>query len=246
MATLDFEKFKEPGLYLLFDDGRLLTLTRSYIERMMDHYLSDPQLLPPSIREAPAYAPCSVCPKRESAVICHAIPTVFPFIAELDRFLSFQDVIAVFRPAPEENTENQLLHVARTSVQRALQYVSILSLMYYCEVGRIYFKYFDGVNPLMDSLLIVERVYLNIFWDLGGDREAIHALITKMHDELQITLDCQIQRLHLFCKSDAFLNAFVNTSVITQFLKMEGIESFLRSRFDSRNVPPAELPLRQV
>ena len=61
------------------------------------------------------------------------------------------------------------MHVARTSVHRALQYISILSLMYYCEVGREYFKYFSGVIPFMDPLPIVERVYLNIYWDLHGD-----------------------------------------------------------------------------
>lgn len=235
---IDFEKFNEPGLYLLLDDGHLLTFTPSYIEQMKLKYLNDPQLIPQSIREAPSYAPCPICPKRETARICHAIPSVFPFVEEMNRLFSFQEVLAIYRPHPDPQIEiGPMLHVARTSVQRALQYISILSLVYYCEVGQTYYKYFDGIIPMMDLFTIGERVYLNIFRDLGGDRSAIRAMMNQMHHEMEIIMHCQIQRLRLFCKSDSLLNAFANTtSLMTQFLSVD-TEDFLRKRFEARNAP---------
>jgi hypothetical protein len=237
-VLVDFENYSDPGLYLHFEDGRILRLTRRFIEEMAQKYLSDPGLLPQAIREAPAYAPCEICPKRETAQICHAIPTVFPFIEDMNRFLSFQKVVAVFRSEPEEDHSEGELTVSHTSVQRALQYVSILSLMGYCEVGLTYYKYFTGIVPIMNPLALIERVYLNIFWDMKGNQEAIHALIAKMHQDLDFTLNCQLSRLQLFCKSDAFLNAFVNTHVITQFLEGD-MEGFVRHRLASRSAPPS-------
>ena len=235
-----FEKFDEPGLYLLFDDGLFLTFTRKFIDGMTQRYLHDPQLLPPAVRAAPEYAPCSVCPKRDSALICHAIPTVFPFLEDLDRFLSHDKALAIFRPENSESSEDAMvLHTARTSVQRALQYVSILSVLHYCEVGRTYYKYFAGIMPLMDPFEIIERVYLNIYWDLRGDLPAINALIAKMRDELDVTVRCQLERLHLFCQSDAFINAFLITHIATQFLDAD-IDTILREKFAARIAPEAE------
>lgn len=238
---LPLEKFTEPGLYLLFDDGRVLYLTRSFIDDMRRRYLRNPSLLPPAVRQAPAYAPCVVCPEREHAIICHAIPTVFPFLEDIDCFLSFHTVTAVYRPEPDEMPDGNIhLYVARTSVQRALQHVSILSLIYYCEVGRAYFKYFAGVIPLMDPRAIMERVYLNLYWDLRGDVVAIKALVTKMRRELEITVHCQIERLRLFCKNDGFVNAFVLTHAGLQFLE-EDMEQILRDRLDGRHAPAVAL-----
>jgi hypothetical protein len=112
-------------------------------------------------------------------------------------------------------------------------------MLQYCEVGQIYFKYFAGVIPLMDPLAIVERVYLNIYWDLQGDLPAVHALMTKMRTELDVTLRCQMDRLQLFCQSDAFLNAFVITHIMTQLLDTN-MEAVMRETFNSRNAPVAE------
>lgn len=235
----EFQKFREPGLYLLFEDGCVLTLTRDHIERMKKRYLNDPGLLPPSVRQAPRFAPCTICPERDTALICHAIPTVFPFIEEMDRFLSFQKVLAIFRGEPKENACEEILLAAQTTVQRALQYVSILSLLYYCEVGRAYFKYFAGITPFTDPESALERIYLNIHWDLGGNQTAIKALIAKMRRELDITLACQVERLRLFCRSDAFISAFMLTHIITQFLDQD-MEAFVRERFDSRSAPLVE------
>jgi len=219
---LEFEKFSQPGLYLVFDDGLFLTLTRDFIDGMTRSYLEDPSLLPLSVRTNPDYAPCSICPQKDTALICHAIPTVFPFLDNLDRFLAHDRVLAIFRPEATQASEDEVvLHVSRTSVQRALQHISILSLTHYCEVGLAYSKHFAGIVPLMDPFAIVERVYANIYRDLGGDLPAINALTARMRDQLDDTVRCQMARLRLICRSDAFLNAFVNTHIITQFVSLE-------------------------
>ena len=233
---LPFEKYTDPGLYLFFDDGVCLTLTREFIDKTKQRYLQDPQLLPPEVREAQDYELCSICPAKETSEICHAIPTVFPFLEHVNRFLSYEPVTALYRPEPSDSPKgDSVLHVARTTVQRAVQYVSILSLMHYCEVGRAYYKYFAGVIPFMDPLMIAERVYLNMYWDLHGDVPAINSLIAQLRYELDVTVRCQMKRLRLFCKSDPFLNAFANMHIATMFLELS-IETRMRERFNARNM----------
>jgi hypothetical protein len=124
----------------------------------------------------------------------------------------------------------------RAPVERALQFISILSLIYHCEVGRTYTKYFAGVVPFMDPGMIAERVYLNIYWDLRGDLPAVNALMAKMRHEFDITVQCQMDRLRLFCANEAFLDAFVMTHITTQFLDA-GIESRLRKTVKARIAP---------
>lgn len=235
-----FEKVTAPGLYLVFDDGLFLSFTQDYIATMKDRYLADADLLPPTVRQAPAYRLCSVCPKRDTALICHAIPTVFPFIEHMDRFLSHDSVVAIYRPEPSDTDPNSpVVQVARTSVQRALQHVSVLSLIHYCEIGLAYFKYFNGVVPLLDPLLIAEQIYRNVFWELRGDQQAIDATLSKMRREMDVTIRCQIERLRLFCKSDAFPNAFVITHIVTQLLDTN-LDALVRSRSAARSARHSE------
>lgn len=236
-VSLNLAAFREPGLYLLFADGQLMTLTHSSIHEMTDRYLADPVRIPPHIRQAAQYQLCSICPKRHTATFCHAIPTVFPLLDHVDRFLSHDPVTAAFRADPDpDDPVAGMLHVVQTTMQRALQQVSILSLIHYCEVGQTYFKYFSGVIPFMNAMAIAERVYLNIFWDLHGDVAAVDERIATMRGELDHTVRCQVERLRLICRNDAFINAFVNTHIATQFLAPELLPE-LRARFSARRAP---------
>jgi hypothetical protein len=215
-----------------------MTFTHASIHEATHLYLSDPARIPPHVRQAVQYRPCSICP-RQDAVICHAIPTVFPLLEQVDRFLSHDKVTAAYRADPERGDRQAgMLHVVQTTMQRALQQVSILSLIHYCEVGQTYFKYFSGVIPFMDAMTMAERVYLNIFWDLHGDVAAVDELIATMRSELDYTVRCQIERLRLICRNDAFINAFVNTHITTQFLAPELLPE-LRARFAARFAPAA-------
>jgi hypothetical protein len=215
-ASLDLNSFGEPGLYLLFPDGNRLDLTRRRIDETTQRFLGDPNLIPDSVKAATQYAPCSICPENGRAIICHALMPTLPFVEEIDRYLSYAAVTAVYR----EDMENPV-QVSHTNMQRALVYVSMLSLIQFCEVGRTFAQYFEGVNPLMAPEKIARQVFANLHVGLQGDLLAIESLIQRMSDELHITTTCQMARIRLISRNDAFLNAFVNANCTTGWLSLE-------------------------
>jgi hypothetical protein len=65
---------------------------------------------------------------------------------------------------------------------------------------------------------VATRVYLNMYWLHQGNLEEIEGMIKRFGEELTISSTNQVKRLNLVCKNDAFVNAFVNTQLVTQFL----------------------------
>jgi len=213
METVDFALCLDSGLYLLWPDGKRMELTRAYIDTCTQRMLADPDRIPLSVRAAAAYRPCDICPERDRAVICHAIMPVLPFLAEVDRYMSYDKVTAVYR---EDGSD--ILNVVETSMQDALKFICILSVTQCCEVGHKYQRYFAGVNPLMQPDEMADAVYRNIFLDEDGDRERVAVTIVRMREELLHTTRCQMARVQLVCQHDAFLNAYVSTYVVIQIL----------------------------
>jgi hypothetical protein len=205
--------YTESGLYLIFPDGETLALTRDAIERKTRSLLDDPESIPQRVRAATGYAPCEICPKRHTAEICHSIMPTLPFFDQVDRYLSYDRVTAVYRDAA-----SSLLYVSETTLQDALKYITMLSLLQYCEVGRSYRAYFREVIPLMGSREMAEIIFKNIFLACGGRMEEVGEIIHRMRGELTHTTRCQLRRLRLISKGDAFCNAFVNTHAATEFL----------------------------
>jgi hypothetical protein len=82
-------------------------------------------------------------------------------------------------------------YVSDRPVQEAIQYVCHLSLMHYCDVGKKYRKYFWGIMPLMEP------------------------------EEIAQTTRCQVERLRLICKNDAFMNAFTHAHAVIELLSLE-------------------------
>lgn len=231
MQPLDPDAFTEPGLYLLPPEGEWLVLTRSEIEHRMQAMLDDPAAIPPSTRAATAYQPCEICPEKDSAKICHAIMTTLPFAPEIDRYVSYQHVTALYRePSFHEDVPGGI-YIRTTSMQEALQYVAMLSLLFYCEVGKKYYACFENVNPLMPSDLLSRTVFANIYLHCAGNQQAIETMLTQMTEELLLTARCQIKRLQLICKQDAFINAIVGTHTTVQMLlhNLQELSSNLRS-----------------
>jgi hypothetical protein len=143
-----------------------------------------------------------------------------------DGYVSHDRVRAIYRSGT-----GGLVVSADTTMQRALQYLSVLSILYYCEMGRKYWRYFHGVHPLMSTEDVVVRVYLNMFWACKGDVDRTRALIGTFHDEITTTTRCQMERIRLFYHSDAFLNALILTQVASEFLAMD-VESLVKRHFD--------------
>jgi len=223
----DVSLFPDPGLYLVLPDGEILVLTHPDIEKTTRKMLDDPSLIPDHVKAAVEYKPCDICPARFTAEICHAIMPALQFFDDIDRYMSYEIVTAVYRAGEDES-----FSVCNARMSDALQFVTILSLMNYCEVGQEYGHYFDGVNPLMPVEDIGRAVFMNIYLDAEADIERIKDIIKIMSGNILHTARCQTARLNLISKRDAFINAFVNTDLIFQFVRRE-LRAYIR-RSESR------------
>lgn len=202
LSSGDFEK---TGLYLLLPNGERIVLTREKIEAFAHTFESNLDQIPDRIRNAVAFGPCPVCPEKCTAAYCHALPPTLAFIEELEGFKSYDKVDVIYR-----GNGQALVWAPAKSMQEALQFVAILSLMFYCEVGRKYRKFFMGTHPLQSLQEMTTRIHLNVFWDCGGDTQKIGELLEEFAKEINCTCRCQVQRLRLVCKSDALMGAFIN------------------------------------
>jgi len=207
----------DAGLFLHFDDGLSLEITDKIVRAEAERMESDMAAYPPEMRAAVEFSPCRVCPARETAAMCHALPAIAPFLDQLSDYQSFNELSAVYvdRYAPDESC---ILHVSRTSLQRALQYVAIQSVLGYCEIGRLYYKYFSGIIPFASAQVMAERIYANIMLEKNGDLESVESVIEKMRSNLMVTMACQLKRVRLVSSTDVFANAFVNLHAALEML----------------------------
>lgn len=208
-------EYPTPGIYLTFQDGERLVLDHAQVEQYAECFLNDPAKVPEFVKQAADFQPCDICPQRDSGEFCHALRPVLPFFDVIDRYASHDPVhLAYYSP---DNT----VYSAETTVQQALRSISLASLMFYCEMGKGYWKYFYGVHPIMRATEAVVRVYLNIYYIFRGDRGKVKELVRRFRDDISVTSACQIKRLRLICKKDAFLNAFAKTQVIAEILALD-------------------------
>jgi hypothetical protein len=224
-------EFEKSGLYLVFPDGRRIDLTREKIEAFAHSFESNLDQLPDRIKSAAAFKACPVCPEKDRAAFCHALPATLAFMEELEGLKSYDKVDAVYR-----GSGPGLVWVPGISMQEALQFVAILSLMFYCEVGRKYWKFFLGVHPLLSPHEMTAKIYLNMFWDCKGDRKKTEQILGKFAEEINCTCRCQVQRLRLICRSDVLMAAFVNTQNQIEYLALckdalleQSFEDFLKN-----------------
>lgn len=221
---LQLGNYKQKGIYLLFKDLTVLSLTQREIEKISRQFWEDPARIPPEVREAADFKLCPICPEKEKKGICFALHPVLPFLETIDRYASYDNVTAIYK-----GEDKDLLHISDSTMTSALQYISILSLMYYCRIGRKYWRYYFGINPLMGARETRNRLYLNIYWLYKGNLGEIHKAITTFRNEIRITSENQIKRLGLICKNDAFMNAFVNTHIAADILSLNMEENLKRS-----------------
>lgn len=219
---MNLDEFPEAGLYLRGENGVRLDLTNRRIHAEALRCLNDPTVLPPEMKAAAEYAPCPVCPARNSAKICHALAPTLPFMQTVDRFHSHDRVTAVFRP-----NRSPVLEVTECDIQCALQAVTILSLTDYCEVGLRYARFFDGVSPLISAERLASQVMRNVYWYCQGDLDALRKAMARFEGDLRVTIHCQINRLRLVCKRDAFVNAFIRTMTFIDLMVYEDLEDVL-------------------
>jgi hypothetical protein len=213
--NLRFNEFEKPGLYLLFSDGSKLILTKENIELTVETYWNDITKIPVRVRKATEFERCYFCPLKGIEDMCDAIRPTIPFLEIVDKYVSFDKVTAVYR---DDNKD--ILYISSTTMQQALKYVSMLSLMRYCRKGRTYWRYFWGINPLMNGRETASRLYLNLAFLHNFNMDEINKVISKFKEEIKITSKNQVARMNLVCQNDAFSNSFVNTQIITEILSM--------------------------
>ena len=231
--NLSLYDYEQEGLYIILDGSNTLALTRDNIERTAKKFWEDPRKIDSKVKAAAEFQRCDFCPLKQTGGLCDAIRPTFPFLEALDKYLSYDQVIAVYKEAGGG------LCARRSTMQKALRYLSTLSLVYYCQVTRQYWKHFWGIMPLMETREIAARLYLNFFYLSKGSKKAANKSISKFRDEITITSRNQVQRMNLVCNNDAFMNAFVNTQIITDILSFD-INELVDEGFNMRQ--PADLP----
>jgi hypothetical protein len=214
--SLTLSDFDQKGLYLIFGDSTVLSLTESKIEAVTRSFWEDPAKLSPDVRKHADFQPCTICPEAGNNVMCYTLRPILPFLENIDRYFSYDRVIAVYRGEEDRN-----LHIAESDLQNALQHICMLSLLSYCRVGRQYRKYYHGVIPVMGFAQAVERIYLNIYWLHKGDKMGIGTFLQQFRKDVSVISGNAIKRLDLICKKDALVNAFYNMQAAVDFLAME-------------------------
>ncbi len=219
---LDTREISDASLYLLFSDGRKLNINRAEMERYNrgnNGCLCD---MPLCVKSTENFSRCSICPEKQG--VCDALIPLIPYIEIFDNYNSFDKVTAVFK-------KGDLTYVSKTTVQEAVRYVSILGLMQYCLVGKKYWKCFLDVIPLMPFQELYNRLYLNVYWLNKGDSNAIDSFIKLFAEDITITTKNIAKRLNVICKSDAFLNSFVNMHIGAKLLTLD-IDKVLMESFN--------------
>ncbi|HTY13942.1 MAG TPA: hypothetical protein VMD02_07160 [Candidatus Omnitrophota bacterium] len=214
--NLDFDKYEKKGLYLIFNDLSHLELTEDRIDELTEKYWNDPAKIPASVKEAFGFKRCPFCPSQKEGGICDALHPILPFLEIVDRYVSYDPVVAVYK-----GHRKGLLRVADSKMQDALVYLSTLSLIDFCRSAARYRKYYYGVTPLMSAKETSARIYLNIFWEKKGDKAQIDAFLAEFKQLLKVTAENQIKRLSLICKNDVFVNAIAKAQIVTEFLSLD-------------------------
>ncbi len=155
--NLKLNDFDDDGLYLFFPDQTQISFTKKDIEVVSEKFWQDTSKISPEMKKAIDFQKCYFCPRKNKEDICDAIRPVLPFLERIDKYLSFDQVTAVYKSA-----QDNLLHVKQATMQEALQYVSTLSLLRYNMILRKYWKYCYGVIPLMSGKSVVSRLYLKM------------------------------------------------------------------------------------
>lgn len=215
--------YQEPGLTLLFDDGQVVDLSFRAVNSAAERLEHDLSAISAEQRAAVKFNVCKVCPARHTAAMCHALPAILPFLDELNPHKSYKHVYAMYVESGVEK-EEPVIHLSRTSLQRALHFVAMQSVLSFCEIGRLYRKYFSGIVPFSSPKTIAERIYANVMLEKNGSQDEVHKTLQAMCNDLSVTMECQIKRVRLVSRSDAFANAFVNLHLALYLLKQENLD----------------------
>lgn len=225
-AQLRDKDLTREGMYLLFPDGQTVDIVPGEIDRLAEEYWKNPEKIHPQIKQLKEFQPCGHCPHFGEDVLCLALKPILPYLEHVDNYMSYDNCVAVYCPGDGEAPQAQ-----ETTVQQALRYVAILSLIHYCEMGGRYRRYFQGVNPMMGTDEMSRILYRNIQHKYEDDGNRMEEMVTEFEKEVLESTQCLTTRLKLMCKNDAFINAFINAETAIKFVLMD---------CQNRNIPGTE------
>jgi hypothetical protein len=223
---LEISKYGDKGLYMIFDSGAKIQLTDKIIRETAARFWNDTSKISSTVKEHITFQRCKHCPIRDTGGLCNSLQVILPFFNIIDRYQSFDRVIAVYK-----GDSQHLYYVGDTTMSEALKYTSILSLTQYCVFGIKHRKYFRGVIPISTPRELALQIYMNAYCLHKGNKQALDASFKEFIKGITESTSRQLERLRLICRNDAFLNAFVNTHVAGELLTMD-MEKMLQQEFD--------------
>lgn len=235
-----YENLEPDALHLFFENGEKVTFSPREILESTRIAWQNPQVFSDEVKRAVDLEACEICPLRGSVDLCHAIFPVLHFLHFFERHPSYERVTIVMTDG-----ETRGVRIQETTVQNALLHVSILSLTSYCELGHKYHELFYGVGPFLSPDEVVMRLTMNAFWLSRGNKGLAEKRLKDLFQALDVTTRCQMNRIRLITKGDAFLNAFVRTHILTQLPHVNGF-AMVEGAFEAHkaSLPQELLPCK--
>ncbi len=221
--NLNLNQFKRKGLYLILDNSTKIAFTDDNIKKITHDFWTNK--ISNDIKKSIEFQKCAFCPLKENNDLCDAIKPILPLIEVVKRYNSYDKTIAVY------TNDKNIIHVSHTTMQEALKYLSMISLFNYCEVGKLYKKYFYGINPLSTPAEISKKLYINAFW-INKNLTASKKSIKELKKTVLTISRNQIKRINLICKKDSLINAYVNTHTAIDLISID-IEEEIVSAIDN-------------
>jgi hypothetical protein len=214
-VKLELSNFSRRGLYIILENLKQIDFTDENIKKITEYYWNDSDKISYSIRKAVDFQRCDFCQLKNDNDndICNAIKPILPLIDFIKEYKSFDKVTAVY-------VDNKnIVHVSYTTMQEALKYLSMISLLDYCLEAKLYKKYYYGVNPLLNPEEIAKRLYINAFW-INRDIIETTKFIKEFTKKMTVTSVNQIKRINQVCQKDSLANAFVNTQLSSMLMSL--------------------------
>lgn len=214
-CNIDLMKYQDAGLYLLVDERHgTIAFTEKNIERLTQFFWNSDKHISDEVKKSCDFARCEFCPRRDEGGMCDAIKVELPLIEAIDEFPSYQPVTAIFKDSFDNS-----LSVYCATMQQALQYIVFFSLIYYCQTGKKYRKYFYGIDPMLELEDFAAHLYMNVYWYNHGDALKTLDMVHEMKSIFMAASKNQVKRLNMICKSDSLINAFALIGTTFEFME---------------------------
>lgn len=206
------DNYKENGLYIHLDDGKLILINPSTANEAADRIWNDPKLFSDEKKSNFIFQRCGGCSTQDKT-LCDGMKVILPIIEELNDRKSYDPVVAIFRNDDE-------LVIRHTQLQHALEYIMHMMVTEFCTLSKIYSRYYHGVKPLMQAQEVAEKIFFNIMNDFSNNFELSKLRAKQLDAIIELTSRSRAKRISNLATGDVLLNANANMALPTLLLKM--------------------------